>query len=574
MELSLISYHKDIYPIGGFFIEGSNLTGWLEVLEAFRLDPMKMELHALPSETANQLWGCLVLADVSLLPKELGKYQSAHIIGERLIIPEKSNVIPELVPADFEQLFKRDIYVLHPDFGLFKLSKPLSLVKYLKEGERTIIDSVRPKDYTVISPTIKAFRIEATPKEQLKQEIESSNKRERIKNKPLTIGERIRLELYKKFLITEENKEGEVGLNLNGSTLERLAKKLNVTGPDSNELILEDFKNLQERNKKEVDKLLDLMKNDPEEALRFAIPLEDHGYTRGGMESEFKMQDRGADFSLFGLFLPINKTGGGTVNLGDEYYRLRDQYMESANKLKQDGNYEKAAFIYLKLLKDYKAAADTLREGKDYEKAALLYLEYVKNEQLAAECYEEGKIYDKAIELYQKLDKLEKVGDLYNLLGNKTSANIAYQAQIDKDIKANKYVKASNISKEKLQHLFYAQELLLMGWKSNTNQYNCLRTYLNNIEDAEEVWAQIEKIKRENVNSSNDTIFLRVLKEEYSNQDENEKKIKDLAYILISDLLEQGRISSNELVAFNKEDARLRADIMRYEVKKNKRLIN
>jgi len=35
------------------------------------------------------------------------------------------------------------------------------------------------------------------------------------------------------------------------------------------------------RNKKEVGKLLDLLKNDPDKSLRYAIPLEEHGYTRG-----------------------------------------------------------------------------------------------------------------------------------------------------------------------------------------------------------------------------------------------------------------------------------------------------
>ena len=573
MELRLTSYHKDTNPVCGFFIQSPNLTEWLEVLEGFKLDPLKIELYALPANTANQIWGCLVLAAASFLPKELGKYQSAHIMGERLIIPEKSIVVPELVSSDFEQLFKEDRYVLHTDFGLFKLSEPIALSNYLEEEVFRIIDSIKPKKYQSISPEINAFSIEATPKEQLQQEIESIHKREKIKDEPLSIGEKFRLKLYEKFLVTKEGKEGKVDLTLNGAALEELAKKLNLTGPNRDDLILQDYKNLQDRNKREVDKLLDLLKTDPEEALRFAIPLAEHGYTRGGIEAEFKMQDRGSDFSLFGGLFKTGSTSGGSVNLGEEYDRLRNQYMESAAKLKENGNYEKAAFMYLKLLKNYRAAADTLREGKHYEKAALVYFEYVKNEQLAAACYEEGKIYEKAIELYKKLDQLEKVGDLYQLLGDRVSSIIAYKAQIDKDIESNKYVKASNISRDKMLKHHYAQEILMMGWSNSREQYNCLRNYLDNIEDAKEVWAQIEKINRESVNSKNDTIFLKVLKEEYANKDENEKKIKDLAYVLISDLLAQERISSHELLSFNEEDARLRADTMRYELRKNKRLV-
>lgn len=569
MELSLISYHKDLFPACGFFIEKAKLTEWLDVIHQLGLDPLDIQVHALPSNSANQIWGCLVLVDSSKLPDQLGKYQSAHIVGDKLIIPEKSKVLPELIAYDFQQLFQADRYALHPDFGLFKVTEPISLAKHLAIGEIDLLNSSRPKDYNVISAEIKSFRIEATPKDELKEELENFGEREKFKDKPLSFGEKIRLELYKKLLTTAIGIDGKI--NLNGSALEKIAKTLNLSGPDINGRIMEDFKNLQDRNKKEVDKLMDLLKDNPEEALRFAIPLEEHGYTRGGSKSEFKMQDRGLDFSLFGG-LKKSGGGGGSIDIGDEYFRLRNQYLDSAKKLKEKGAYEKAAFIYLKLLKDYQAAGETLREGKHYEKAAVVFLEYVKNEQLAAECYEEGKIYEEAIELYKKLDKLEKVGDLYVLLGSRKSANKAYQAQIDKDLEKYKYVKAANISKDKIQNISYAQELLLLGWGNRKDQYNCLRNYLNNISDATEVWDQIEKIYREGVDNGNDLIFLKVLKEEYSNHDENEKKIKDLAYVLISDLLEKGKVSSHELLSFNREDTRLRADTMRYELKKNKRL--
>jgi len=569
MELSLTSYHKDLYPVCGLFVEDTQLCGWLDALLTLELDPFSVEIYGLPTRVANQLWGCLVLMDHSLLPASLGKYQSAHMLGTKLIIPEKTKVYPELLAHDFELLFPSDCYVLHPDIGLFKLSEAISLDAQFHSEELSILDSSRPKDYPFISGEISAFSIEPTPKEELKHELESSEKREKFEDKPLSLGEKLRLEFYKKFLITEEGKDGKISLNKRGFALENLAKHLGLSGSDNEDRIMEDFRNLQERNKKEVDKLMDLLKDNPEEALRFAIPLEEHGYTRGETKSEFKMQDRGLDFSLFGG-LKMNRGIGGSIDLGDEYFRLRSQYLESAKKLKEKGAYEKAAFVYLKLLKNYQEAGATLREGKKYEKAALIYLEYLKNEQLAAECYEDGKIYNEAIELYSKLEKLEKVGDLYSLLGSRKSASKAYQAQIDKDLERNKYVKAAIISKDKMQNLNYAQELLLNGWNNRIDQYNCLRTYLNNISNADEVWEQLERINREDVDESNDTIFLKVLKDEYSNQDENEKKVKDMAYVLVSDLLEKGRISSQELLSFNKEDSRLRSDTMRYELKKNK----
>ena len=129
-------------------------------------------------------------------------------------------------------------------------------------------------------------------------------------------------------------------LNTNSKALKGLLNNLNLEGDKLSEALMQDFEKLQERNKKEVDKLLDLMKNNPEEALRFAIPLDEHGYMRGKSMSQFKMQDRGIDFSLFGS-LNLGGSGGGGVDLGEEYFRIRKQYESSAQELRDRGSMKK-----------------------------------------------------------------------------------------------------------------------------------------------------------------------------------------------------------------------------------------
>ena len=573
MELELHSHQKDLYPVCGIFIEGNQLSHWLSSLDKLSLDASSIKIYALPAQNVDQIWGCVVLADPSHLPDELGKHISALMIGDKLIVPEKSKVVPELTKHDVDQFFKDQLFVMHPEIGFYKLTEPILLSQHLDIEELKIIENLRPVDYSSVSGEIKGFSIESTAKEELKSDLESVGERKKFESKPLSIGERLRLEFYKKIMITDEKGNKKIELNKKGSALQKLAEKLGFTGPDMNDKLIEDFRNLQERNKKEVDKLMDLLEDNPEEALRFAIPLEEHGYTRGGMKGEFKMQDRGLDFSLFSG-LNLNSASGGAVDLGDEYFRLRQQYLKSANALKEKGEFEKAAFIYLKLLKDYNAAAKTLREGKQYEKAALVYLDYVKNEKLAAECYEEARIYEEAIELYIKLEKQEKVGDLYVLLGSRKSANKAFQRQIDKDLEGKKYVKAAKLSKNKMLNLGYAQELLLKGWKNKIDQYNCLRHYFNNLYDTKEVWQEIERINKNDVDASNDIVFLKLLKDEFNRQDENEQQIKKLAYNILSKGLEEERISAHELLSFNRVDKTLRADTLRFDLKKNKRMKN
>lgn len=572
MELTLRPYDIDLYPVCGFFVEGPRLNDWIAALDEFGLDPQGVELYGLPTREVNRLWGCLVIVSSACMPEDLGRYAAALRVDERLIIPEKSTLFPALTNYDMEQLFQSDMYAMHPEFGLYKLADSIDLVSYVKVDGMTDSKNTLPAYYLSVSGQIGSFSIAAAPKESLKEELEITPKKEKFEDKPLSFVEKLRLQMYRKVLLADGANEGEVRLNSNAASIQKLAKRMGFSGDDWNEKIMQDFNNLEERNKREVDKLLELLKKNPSEALRYAIPLEEHGYTRGETSAEFRMQDRGWDFSLF-KGLGAMGGAGGTVNLGDEYMRLRQQYVQSAQVLKKQGAYEEAAFVYMKLLKDYQEAASTMREGKRYDKAALIYLDYVKNESLAAACYEEGKMYEEAIRIYDKTGQDEKVGDLQNLLGKRRAANRAYRRQIEKDIVRNNYIKAAKISKNKMLDINLTQEILMKGWHRGAERYQCLRGYIDNIVDAQEAWEELQRINRDEVHENNEKVFLNVLRDEYAKQDENRLRIRDLAYEMLADMIESRRASAHELISFNQDNARLRADTLRYELKKNNRRV-
>jgi hypothetical protein len=566
MELTLKRHEKDPYPICGFFIEGDKLTAWIEAVDRLGLDPAHIKLYGLPSRVPNVLWGCLVMTAAELSPDQLGPLAFAHLAAGRLIVPSKSLVIPELTDYDLERLFRADSYVLHPEFGLFKLTDPLSLSDNFTAGEVPTMNSLRPADYSVASGEILAFSLAASSREDIERALDSGVAREKLEDTPLSLAEKLRLKLYESLMTIDGD---DATLSSLGDKLQRLAAKLGMSGEDAHKNLLEDFKKLQERNKKEVDKLLGLMQKDPEAALRYAIPLDEHGYSRGGLKGTFKMQDRGLNFSLFGGW---GGGAGGSVDLGNEFQRLREQYVIAARELEENGKHEKAAYVYLKLLKDYTAGAETLRKGKHFEKAAVAYLRYLKNEQAAAECYEAGKIYDEAITLYTKMERWERVGDLNVLRGDEKSACSAYELQLKREFDNNALVKAAKLSKEKLHDLSQAQEILLKGWDENSDGYNCLQYYLANIPDDKAAWREIERIGNHQLNALNDTVFLRVLSNEYAKQDEHRGEVKNMAYGLLSELLAAGKVSAHKLLIFNEDDARLRADTLRYELGKVKRL--
>ena len=567
MQLKLNRHQKDPYPVCGFFIEGDSLQHWIATLDRLELDPTNLKLHGLPTREANVIWGCLVRTNTPLTTDQLGPLATAHLAAGRLIVPAKSIVVPELTDYDLKQLFRDDTYVLHPDFGLVKLTEPLSLSDHFDPGEITELSTRRPADYSVASGDILAFSIAASPAEILEQALDAGVEREKLEDKPLNLAEKLRLKLYQSIL-----GGGAAGAGAGGKSsatndglsekLQRLADKLGVSGKEAMANILADFKSLQERNKKEVDKLLDLLKKDPESALRYAIPLDEHGYSRGGMTGEFRMQDRGSNFSLFGRI--AGGIGGGSVDLGNEYFRLQQQYRTSAQELEQQGKFEKAAYVYLKLLNDPKAAAEALKKGQHYEKAATVYLRYQKDKRAAAECYELGKIYAEAIPLYTELGEWEKVGDLNRLLGKEKAALTAYEEQVNLLMDKYAYIKGGKLLKDKMYDLPRAQALLLSGWMEDRDAYNCLQFYLANLPDDATVWRELQRIRVEQLDAINEPLFVKILAKEYAKQHEYRAEVKELAYGLLSQLLSTGKVSAHTLLSFNDDDKRLQADATRF----------
>ena len=144
---------------------------------------------------------------------------------------------------------------------------------------------------------------------------------------------------------------------------------------------------------------MDLMKNNPEEALKYAIPLDNDNTSRGGDIGEMGWGRRWGNFSLFGNSGIGSGSGGGSLDVGDHFQQLERQYYDTARQLIGEKKYKKAAFIYMKLLRNYHLAASTMEQGKHYEEAATIYLKYNNNKEKAAESgvyvYRlEGKTFD------------------------------------------------------------------------------------------------------------------------------------------------------------------------------------
>ena len=165
---------------------------------------------------------------------------------------------------------------------------------------------------------------------------------------------------------------------------------------------------------REIEKLLRMFRSNPDEALKFAIPM-------GGLTDAFRgfampgsaLLRRLTDFSLAGL----SSMGGGLVDLWsinpNLQVKLMQQYREQANRELAAGRYRRAAYIFAHLLADFRAAAQSLEKGKFYAEAAVLHRDKLNSRDDAARCLSLAGQYQEAAELYVKVNQYEKAGEVW-----------------------------------------------------------------------------------------------------------------------------------------------------------------
>ncbi|MGC4104119.1 tetratricopeptide repeat protein [Ferruginibacter sp.] len=299
--------------------------------------------------------------------------------------------------------------------------------------------------------------------------------------------------------------------------------------------------------------------------MKYAIPLDDQGITRGSQLGSFEMSRRWNSFDLFGN---RSFSGSGTSFTGmDSYSKLMQEYNKTAQLLIEQKDYHKAAFVYMKLLKNNSMAAHTLEQGKLYPEAASVYLKYLQNKNKAAECYEKGHMISDAIGLYKELNENEKVGDLYMLQHKKPEAFSHYQLVADGHINSRRYVKASLLYRNKMQDTNGAQHLLLQGWRTNRDAFNCINNYFENIHDKKSLLHAIDEVYEKDTNDNNKAVFLSALKHEHKKDAAIAERTKEIAYEIVAGQAAKNPDIVAELKNFN-EDKSLSKDVARYKAKR------
>jgi len=567
MELKIEPTSKNKYPIGGILIQGSSVKDWLFEIQKMGLNLQSIKAYAIPNTIANSIWGCLLVCDIYKKQIDIGKNYYCQLVNTLFFIPENTILFPTISLQELEKLCKQNLHIMHPDFGLVELLQEIDWVTALKMPNLEEKEIAQPADSVFISHQIKSFQIKPIDPDNVLDNLEKKSfpKQEKFKDTSLNFLENIKLTLYKLLYV----KDTVSKLVTEKPLLGFFRKMISIFDKHNKwtDNFQEDFENLEHRNQKQLDRFLELMRKNPEEALKYAIPLDNNGTTRGGNNGAFDLSKRWFDFSLSSN--QIRSSGNGNVLMADDTFtQLNKQYNQTAEELIKQKNYEKAAFVYLKLLKNNLMAAQTLENGKLYQEAAAVYIKYVNNKLKAAECYEKGSMTEEAIDLYKEMNNDEKVGDLYMSINMKKDAFMHYEKIVEKYKNSFQFVKASLIYKKKMSNQTAGQEMLLSGWRANKDAFNCLNNYFENITDIKQLGKEIQVVYSKDVMNTNCESFLKVIKYEYEKKNEIQGLIKLIAYEIIANQASKNASIINELCNFNRNDKQLIKDVMRYKVSK------
>lgn len=580
MELKLKPLNKNLYPIKGLLIKGSSAQYWFDELKALKLDFSKLTILPIPDNLPNTIWGCLVTINNIEEVADIRNHQPVQLVKNKIFIPTYADLHPYLSTQEFDFFFYEKNYIFHPDFGLVNLSTSFNYENLIAPPKQRLVKITEVEKSVFTPQKINCFYVKPLPQEEAlkKMEEELNLTPKKFEDKALNIVEKGKMSLLKKIL--DKVNTSDISTSTNSEVTENTTPAqegfLSKTFKKVVGKMKENYQNLEKRNKNNLDKLLELMKNNPELALKYAIPLNGNPLTRGfntnlnNKQVYFDFVKRWLDFSIFSNNNVFgNQEGGGAFD-NTYYEKLQAQYRKTAEAFIRNEDYEKAAFIYMKLLKDYYLASETLEKGKKYQGAALVYHKYLHNKTKAGECYEKGNMFLEAIDIYKELEQFEKVGDLYLKINKQELANSFFEKVIEKHSLESRYVKASFVYKNKMKDLEKAQVLLKTGWEKSIEPFNCLNNYFANITETKILEQEIETIYKNHVNETNNQIFLDVLEHEYKKNFELHESVRKIAYEIISLKLANNPNIASKLNSFNKEDPTILQDILRYKLKRRR----
>lgn len=513
MEIKLVWSEAARHPAAAAFIAGSLPEQWLAEINRWDIPFSELDCYVLPeSPRSVQAAGLLAVfknAGAAVTPDLKDPYAR---VGERLFIPLHAEVLPEIGADEWLKLLSWDVQVLHPVIGLvgFNAADRLDPATLLADIPAAGTNWSKASRGLPPKPALQYIEVHRPRPEDIISTI-----REDLGARPLRdIPKEEDDEPTPLQQALDRAKRGLIKGTLHA--LDKLGETPANPGQGSNwlgrlqEWLERNLEELERRRNNELQRLVNLFDKNSDEALKYAIPLDDNYAGRGTAPPTWKLGPRNTNFDL-------SRIGGGvpadTWDASAYYNDLRAQYHRAAQEAMQKGDFRKAAYIYAHLLSDFHLAASALKRGGFYQEAAILYKDHLKNLPAAAECLELGGFYQEAAEIYAELKRYEKAGDLYAQIERPEKAAGFYEKSLDVALNSENHLDGARIAAEKLRQSERANQILLQGWLGKKQAEPCLKQYFERLQGTEpdKLARRINEIFERQTPPAKRSLFLNVL---------------------------------------------------------------
>lgn len=232
MELRIKPFPKNNFPKKGLLIKGASPLTWLHELEILKIDLNEVQSFPIPSNEPNVLYGCFLIFK-NQAPSEIGRNAYFQSVEDKLFIPENTTFYPKINPEDWQNI-NADYLVMHPDFGLVKLTDEIDWMSLIQHPTLADDHVKKPSNGVQIPTEIKSFMVEMDDDKVMESLQKSQTEEEWMKNLPF------------------------------------------------------DMKKVMAGNKKEIEKYLKYIEKYPERAVELGVPLDIMGTSRGDGFGKFK----------------------------------------------------------------------------------------------------------------------------------------------------------------------------------------------------------------------------------------------------------------------------------------------
>ena len=582
MKLQLKYKDKVQHQIRAAFIRGASSEMWLAEINRWGIPAEKLKCYVVPEsiQSVRSVGLFVIFGDVGELLEE--KIKNPYgVVGNKLYVPVLATLTPEVTDTELVNVLLHNCQVFHPTIGLvgFNQADELSLAHLFELPPSNDTEWDFAKKGNSPLPKLSSIRVDQPPASQILDALRDAQEQRPLEDIPgggdgsQEGGGSLMDDLKKGFFkggLSAANGLRDVFSNMGsgGSS----GGGSGIGGSDLfgklGSWMSQQLKDLENKRKKELDRLMDMFDSNMDEALKYAIPLNDNYMNRGTAPPSDSLGRRSTNFDLGGL------GGGGRVdgwNVDNHYFELRKKYLAAAKKAEEDGDFKKAAYIYAHLLGDLRQAAQVLEKGKFFREAAALYKDHLKDKQTAAECLELGGLLLEAIELFDELKKYEKVGDLYLQLEQRENAETYFEICIENAMKQGSYLDASRLWEDKMQRKDKALEVLLEGWVANSGIANaCLNRYFKLVAEEEkmDLGEALENVYRNKTSYVKRVAFLDSLSHlnKLPEGEEVRPIARDIVYeILSEEVVEKKRVAHlHQLKEFLPSDRLIVSDTSRF----------